>query len=116
MDPAAHPKPGAQDLTPWDAAKLGYKKAGRWSHDGTWHINRYGGEQKGPFRLNVLTGERLTLYVPPPGCRLGFEALALSPDETLLAFQVFQPEPEQPDSYHHRAIIHRLPNRSPPLS
>jgi Tol biopolymer transport system component len=63
--------------------------AGVWTHDGTIHFNRYSGGQSGLFRLNVVTGERRSLYVPPSGSNLGREALALSPDERWLAFQLF---------------------------
>ncbi len=59
---------------------------GVWSADGTTMFNRYTDWKRGLFRLNVNTGERRVLYVPPAGVNLGLENLALSPDERMLAF------------------------------
>jgi len=59
---------------------------GIWSRDGKIHFNRYDDFRRGIFRLNVETGERRVLYVPPPGVDVGTENLALSPDGLTLAF------------------------------
>ena len=59
---------------------------GVWSADGTTMFNRYDDWRRGLFRLNMSTGERRILYVPPAGVDLGRENLALSPDARTLAF------------------------------
>lgn len=76
---------GLRPLINFDA--VGGKGEGVWSADGTTMFNRYGDWRRGLFRLNVNTGERRILYVPPGGMDLGTENLALSPDEQTLAFQ-----------------------------
>ena len=81
-----------QSLLVMDAQKMGSPWEGIWSRDGKIHFNRYGNFRKGLFRLNLETGERATLYVPPAGENLGRENLALSPDERTLAFQIFSME------------------------
>jgi serine/threonine protein kinase len=64
---------------------------GAWAHDGHTLFDRFGDPKLGIFRLDIQTGRRQVLYVPPPGLDLGLENLALSPDESTLAFQVRQP-------------------------
>jgi Tol biopolymer transport system component len=59
---------------------------GVWSRDGRFHFNRYTDQRRGVFRLNLASGERMVLYVPPPGVLIGRENLALSPDGKTLAF------------------------------
>ena len=65
---------------------VGSSGEGVWSKDGKLHFNRYQEPTRGIFRLNLETGERRDLYVPPPGVSLNQENLALSPDGRLLAF------------------------------
>jgi Tol biopolymer transport system component len=59
---------------------------GVWSADGKTHFNRYADFRRGIFRLNVATGARRVIYVPPPGVDIGMENLTLSPDGRTLAF------------------------------
>jgi len=59
---------------------------GAWSADGKVHFNRYSDNRRGIFRLNVETGERRVLYVPPADVDLNTENLTLSPDGRTLAF------------------------------
>jgi Tol biopolymer transport system component len=59
---------------------------GVWSHDGRYHFNRFADFRRGIFRLDVTTGERRILYVPPAGTDVATENLALSPDGRTLAF------------------------------
>jgi Tol biopolymer transport system component len=59
---------------------------GAWSADGKIHFNRYSDNRRGIFRLNLETGERRVLYVPPAGVDLNRENLTLSPDGHSLAF------------------------------
>src|SRR5713226_3260712 len=40
--------------------------------------------------MNIVTGHRQVLFVPPPSMDLQLENLALSPDERTLAFQLRQ--------------------------
>jgi Tol biopolymer transport system component len=66
---------------------IGSHFEGIWSRDGKIHFNRFDDSRRGIFRLNVETGERRALYVPPKGVDVGTENLALSPDQGTLAFQ-----------------------------
>jgi serine/threonine protein kinase len=59
---------------------------GVWSADGDTMFNRYSDWRRGLFRLDIATGERRSLYVPPAGEDLATENLALSPDGRMLAF------------------------------
>ncbi len=59
---------------------------GVWSADGRWHFNRFQQMARGIFRMNVATGKKKVLYVPPAGVDVGLENLALSPDGRTLAF------------------------------
>ena len=59
---------------------------GVWSSDGKTHFNRFSDFRRGIFSLNVETGERRILYVPPPELDVATENLALSPDGRTLAF------------------------------
>jgi Tol biopolymer transport system component/tRNA A-37 threonylcarbamoyl transferase component Bud32 len=59
---------------------------GVWSRDGGFYFNRYSDPRRGIFRLNIHSGERRVLYVPPPNVLIGMENLALSPDGRYLAF------------------------------
>jgi Tol biopolymer transport system component/tRNA A-37 threonylcarbamoyl transferase component Bud32 len=59
---------------------------GVFSGDGKFYFNRYADQRRGFFRLDLETGERRVLYVPPPGILIGMENLALSPDGRSLAF------------------------------
>jgi serine/threonine protein kinase len=63
---------------------------GVWAHDGRTLFDRFSDPKAGLFRLDVQTGRRQVLYAPPPGLDLGLENLALSPDESTLAFQARQ--------------------------
>ena len=65
---------------------------GAWARDGRTLFDRFGNAKLGIFRMDIHTGGRQVLYVPPPGLDLGQENLALSPDESILAFQARQPE------------------------
>ena len=65
---------------------LGSVSEGVWTSDGSTEFNRYSDWTRGLFRLNVNTGERRSIYVPPAGVDLATENLALSPDERWLAF------------------------------
>jgi Tol biopolymer transport system component len=59
---------------------------GVWSADGKIHFNRFTDFRRGIFRLNVATGQRRVIYVPPPDVDIGMENLTLSPDGRTLAF------------------------------
>jgi Tol biopolymer transport system component len=59
---------------------------GVWTKDGKTLFNRYTVWQRGIFRMNMASGERKVLYVPPAGVDIGTENLALSPDGSTLAF------------------------------
>ena len=64
---------------------------GVWARDGRTLFDRFGdarGGKAGLFRMDVQTGQRLVLYRPPADGDLGLENLALSPDESTLAFQL----------------------------
>jgi len=61
---------------------------GAWSADGRFHFNRFQDFSRGIFRLDLQTGERRVLYVPPAGIAMGQENLTLSPDGRSLAFHV----------------------------
>ncbi|HKD06093.1 MAG TPA: protein kinase [Bryobacteraceae bacterium] len=61
---------------------------GVWSRDGKFHYNRFADWRRGLFSLDIASGERRILYVPPPGFNMGLENLALSPDGRTLAFQI----------------------------
>ena len=61
---------------------------GAWSRDGRFHFNRFQDFRRGLFRLDLSSGERRILYVPPPGIAMGLENLALSPDGRTLAFHI----------------------------
>ena len=63
---------------------------GAWAHDGHTLFDRFDDAKLGLFRLDIQTGRRQVIYVPPPGLDLGLENLALSPDESMLAFQARQ--------------------------
>lgn len=66
---------------------------GAWARDGRTLFDRFGdprGAKAGLFRIDIQTGQRLILYRPPADSDLGLENLALSPDESTLAFQLRQ--------------------------
>ena len=67
---------------------LGTTLEGTWSRDGKFHFNRFQEFRDGLFRLDLSSGERRVLYVPPPGIAMGLENLALSPDGRTLAFHI----------------------------
>jgi len=64
---------------------------GVWARDGHTLFDRFSDPKLGLFRIDIQTGRRQVLYVPSPGADLGLENLALSPDESTLAFQVRHP-------------------------
>jgi len=59
---------------------------GVWSPDGRYYFNRYLDFRRGIFRLDLTTGDRRVLYVPPHGTAIGMENIAISPDGRKLAF------------------------------
>jgi serine/threonine protein kinase len=64
---------------------------GAWAHDGRTIFDRFSTGPPGLFRMDITTRQRQVLFVPPPHLDLGLENLALSPDESMLAFQARQP-------------------------
>jgi serine/threonine protein kinase len=80
------PESGAQRLL-IQSDDAGSNLEGVWSPDGNIMFNRYSDWRRGLFRLNIATGERRSLYVPPAGEDLATENLSLSPDGCTLAFQ-----------------------------
>jgi len=71
-----------------DPAEMETTFEGVFSADGKTWFNRFAEIHRGFFRLDLATGRRRILYVPPPPLDHGLENLALSPDEKWLAFQV----------------------------
>lgn len=69
---------------------LGSGFEGAWSGDGRTLFNRFSNDSRGLFRMNIVTGHRQVLFVPPAGMDLRLENLALSPDERTLAFHLHQ--------------------------
>jgi Tol biopolymer transport system component len=61
---------------------------GAWTRDGRNLFNRAGPAPQVVFRFSLEKRERRTLYVAASGEDLNQENLALSPDESTLAFQV----------------------------
>jgi serine/threonine protein kinase len=63
---------------------------GVWARDGRTLFSRFEDPTLGIFRIDIQTGRRQVLYTPRAGGDLSLENLALSPDESTLAFQVRQ--------------------------
>jgi Tol biopolymer transport system component len=59
---------------------------GVWSGDGKTLFNRFGDWHRGLYRLDTASGRKQVLFVPPDGSQLLLENLALSPDDSTLAF------------------------------